>query len=118
VLTPASHQAVPGKAPVSLSRTELARLADVLEVLVAQHGGTVKAAALELQLPRETMGAILARPAALRVKPSTLTAIARAAQASPEQLRRGEVRLPTPAIPGAPRRPSSARVRRSTRGAR
>ncbi len=109
---------MPVTAPlVELSRSEVARVADVLAVLVAQHGRNVRAASAELGLRRESVGHVLERPASLRLRPDTLEAFAKAAGCTVEQLRRGEAPLP-PALPGPAKALPRLLVRHATRDAR
>jgi|HubBroStandDraft_6_1064221.scaffolds.fasta_scaffold245844_2 hypothetical protein len=105
---------------VSLSRTEVRHVANVVEVLVQRNGGTAEKAAAPLRVGRLTLRKFLPRPRArrlrksagpeaLRVSRGTLGAIAAAAGGTVEQLLAGDVKLET--------QPMAPRVGRSRRGA-
>ncbi len=108
---------------VTLCRSEIGHLADVLEVLVARHrgerGGSRRYTFDELHLRHETEQRILGRAATLRILPGSLQALAIAAgevlgqPVTVEQLLAGVVRLP----PSPPPSKRPGRFASSTRGA-
>lgn len=61
---------------VTLSRSEIGHLADLLVTLKAEHG-TVAKVARELDVPADPIGKILHRVAVLRVSPATLEGLER-----------------------------------------
>lgn len=90
---------------VTLSRSEVAHLADALDLLVARHG-SARRAADALGLPRDLFTRARPRPASLGVLPATLAAVAAAlsgalgAPVTVLQLRRGRVPPAPPASSG------------------
>ena len=79
-----------------LSRTEIGRIADVLEVLVARHGGTIRRCAPAIGAGQNLIGDLLRRPAALNVVETGLDAIAAAAGGTRAELLAGRLQLSGP----------------------
>lgn len=79
---------------MSLSSTEIGHVADVVEQLVAQLGGTAESAQGPIGVGRETLAKLLRRPAAIKIVRPTLALIAKAAgRWTVEQLLDGLVRV-------------------------